>query len=164
MTIHRLQSILLEKITSIQSKQMTKMKLKKLTSSSSTKQVESNVIFLDDLNAGDVVANGGGSTEEQPLREFVRQLVVEGKGNSIQHTNWMKHYIHYTCSVKLHYITLHVDSWEHKLSQERDKSSSNEISGVILLNVVRVNELYFDWTGSSISIKNQLFGINLNTN
>ena len=54
------------------------MKLKKLTtSSSSAAQVESNVIFLDDLNAGNIVRDDG--VEEQPLREFVRQLVVEGR-------------------------------------------------------------------------------------
>lgn len=53
------------------------MKLKKLTTSSSATQVESNVIFLDDLNAGDIVRDDGG-VEEQPLHEFVRQLVVEG--------------------------------------------------------------------------------------
>ena len=104
MTIGRLQTILLDKINENQTKQMTKMKLKNLSTTSNiggggslsnnqNQQGGSSLMFLDDLNAGDVAtakptmmmsANDEDEIRrnmkrDQPIHEFVRQLVVEGE-------------------------------------------------------------------------------------
>jgi len=85
MTVEHLQAILLERIKEIRSKQITNMKLKNLTNTnttnSSSKTAENNLFFIDDLNAGDVSSGTGviGTEDEQPLYEFARQLVVEGR-------------------------------------------------------------------------------------
>eukprot|EP00111_Clytia_hemisphaerica_P005633 TCONS_00016358-protein len=93
MTVTRLQSILMEKVSELRNKHMTKLKLKQMTTSSfhSSKKMDSYLMFLDDLSSGcltkDDSGDGGGDVVEQPLYELTRQLVVEGgcynmKGNN----------------------------------------------------------------------------------
>ena len=83
MSVARLQSILMEKVNELRNKHMTKLKLKQMTTSSfhSSKKMDSYLMFLDDLSVGSLTNDGSGNEDvvEQPLYEFTRQLVVEGK-------------------------------------------------------------------------------------
>ena len=80
MTVEHLQTILLDRIKEIRSKQITNMKLKNLTNTNSnnTKKTENNLFIIDDLNAGDVFSGTSVGDDMQPLHEFTRQLVAEG--------------------------------------------------------------------------------------